>query len=175
MNIKLFSIIAIMCILLVQFIGTGKVVLAGTIQNDEGVILDDIDIAVGESVYYSEHTQTFFVDESSARWGGLNNYQINNLKEWVNFLNQDPERVRQTLEYGGYFEQNNSSMQARALPPAVVKALIAIGKGALTAVGGAIAKYGLQGACSRIGYQYQPFRDFCRANGWPVYGGGGRG
>ncbi|XBG81737.1 hypothetical protein V4S33_13715 [Enterococcus cecorum] len=51
------------------------------------------------NIYFSEKTQTFFIDEVSAEWGGLNDTQISDLKAWINFLNEDPERIQQSLEY----------------------------------------------------------------------------
>ncbi|MCJ0583274.1 hypothetical protein MMJ10_08220 [Enterococcus cecorum] len=67
------------------------------------------------NVYFSEKTQTFFIDEVSAEWGGLNDTQISDLKAWINFLNEDPERIQQSLEYAGY---SGSSISPRAaLPP----------------------------------------------------------
>lgn len=169
---KLFCLIASLSMCLIPFIGASQSVYATSISNEtDEIVLDDIDKAVGESIYFSEKTQTFFIDEVSAKWGGLNDTQISDLKAWINFLNEDPERIQQSLEYAGYSGSSISPMAA--LPPAVIKALIALGKGALAAVGGAIAKYGMKGACKKIAYKYQPFSDFCSANGWPVFGGGG--
>lgn len=171
---KLFCLFAVLSMIVTPFIGMRQSVYASSLSNESGeVVLDDIDKAVGESIYFSEETQTFFIDEVSAKWGGLNDIQISDLKTWINFLNEDPERIQQSLDYAGYSKTEITSRAA--LPPAVVKALIALGKGALAAVGGAIAKYGMQDACKRIAYKYHPFRDFCRANGWPVFGGGGTG
>lgn len=74
---KLFCLIASLSMCLIPFIGASQSVYATSISNEtDEIVLDDIDKAVGESIYFSEKTQTFFIDEVSAKWGGLNDTQI---------------------------------------------------------------------------------------------------
>lgn len=161
------------------FLSSASRVYASSVVSGQELSIEEINNVVGESVYYSEETQIFFIDEVSAKWGGLNDIQISNLKEWINFINSDKNMVNASLEYAGYSPSIVKNSKFRALPVFVVIALKALGKGALAAVGAAVATYGMQGACKRIGLKYAPFANFCRANGWTpgisFNGGGGRG
>lgn len=124
--------------------------------------------AVGESVFFSYEKNTFYVDSVIALSQGLNQWNIDNLNEWVMAINGDQDLIQELVS------ENNNLIRPFALPAILIKALKALGKGALTAVGSAVAKYGMKGACREIGSKYAPFRDFCSSNGYPVFGGGGR-
>ena len=147
------------------FLSAGTSVYANQITPTKHLTIEKVNEAVGESVYYSEESQQFFIDEVSAKYGGLSDSQISNLKEWIGFLNESPERIKQSLEYAGVTQTTRTK---RGIPVPLIKALIHLGKGALVAVGGWIANYGLGGACQKFGDRYKPFRDFCAANGHRV-------
>lgn len=164
------------------FLSSATMVSAAQLNSNNELSIEEINEAVGESIYYSEQTQKFFIDEVSAKWGGLDDNQISNLKEWINFINSDKTMIEDTLQYAGYYSNENVKdgehrIQKRALPALLIIALKALGTGAVAAVGGAVAKYGMKGACSRIGLKYAPFANFCRANGWRpgIIGNGGGG
>lgn len=128
----------------------------------------DFERAVGESVFFSYETNSFYVDSVVASSQGLNQWNIDNLKEWVLAINEDHDLIQELVN------ENNNVIRPFGLPALLIKALKVLGKGALSAVGSAVAKYGMKGACKEIGSKYAPFRDFCSANGYPVFGGGGR-
>lgn len=170
-NSKLICLIMSFILILSIPLSSAIQVSAAQLNSKNELSMEEINDAVGESVYYSERNKTFFIDEVSAKWGGLDDNQISNLKEWVNLINSDKGMIEDTLQYAGYYTNENinvtePTIQTRALPVVLVIALKALGTGAVAAVGGAVAKYGMKGACSRIGLKYAPFANFCRANGW---------
>lgn len=170
---KLFCLTMTLVMILGIFISAGTNVYA-TENNEED--LTQLEKATGEAIFYDEENAKFFIDEGIAKEQNLTNFQINNLKEWINYINNDENALNETLKFGEY-NFTSPSRQKRALPVFLVIALKAIGVGALTAVSGAVAKYGMKGACNKMGGNYAPFKSFCEANGWRAgygFGGGGR-
>lgn len=181
-NSKLMCLAMVLLMVLSVFLSPAASVSAAQLNSNNELSIEEINEAVGESVYYSEKNQNFFIDEVSAKWDGLDDNQISNVKEWINFINNDKALIEDTLKYAGYYLNGNDKdgehrIQKRALPALLIVALKVLGTGAVAAVGGAVAKYGMKGACSRIGLKYGPFANFCRANGWRpgIIGNGGGG
>jgi len=171
---KLFCLVMVLILLLGHFVSVGVSAYASETNDEE---LARLKKATGESIFFDEENGRFFINEDIAREQNLTQLQIENVKEWLAFINDDEEALNQTLKFGGY-DFTKPSRQKRALPVFLVIALKAIGIGALTAVSGAVAKWGMKGACNRIGGNYAPFKSFCQANGWYAgygFGGGGRG
>ncbi|MBX8941963.1 hypothetical protein [Enterococcus faecalis] len=170
---KLFCLTMTLVMILGIFISAGTNVYAA--ENNEAD-LAQLEKATGEAIFYDEENARFFIDESIAKEQNLTEVQINNLKEWINYINNDENVLNETLKFGGY-DFTDSPIQPRVLPAFLIIALKAIGVGALTAVSGAVAKWGMKGACNKMGGNYAPFKSFCEANGWHVgygFGGGGR-
>ncbi|MBX9120942.1 hypothetical protein ACFDAA_13395 [Enterococcus casseliflavus] len=176
-NLKYLSFVVALLIGITPFISFGSVVAnadtleeQSTSQSTENNELNEVDFerAVGESVFFSYETNTFYVDSVIALTNGLNQWNIDNLNEWVVVMNEDTKLINEIVN------ENNNVIRPFALPAFLIAALKALGKGALSVVGGAVAKYGMKGACREVGSKYAPFRDFCSANDFPVHGGGGR-
>jgi len=166
---KLVTLIAVLFVSVVPFVGS-SVALAetsNTVSDNNQVLSDqDLEKAIEASLIFSYDTNTFYVDTVVASSMGLTLENISNLQEFAAMLSQDESKIQQMYDY-------RNQTQTRALPVALVWALKAIGGGALTAVSKAVTTWGMKGACGRIGANYAPFRDFCRANGWPINNGGG--